>query len=400
MLQTETLPTMPRWGSGVTALLAAAAACVLLAAVAVPAHLQRACQTRDTPYLPICPETPPPPEVARAGLEERVQRNPGDAGAWTRLLVATPAQQAGGPQVLAAATVLAPNHPNVLRLRAAAALQEGRLQEGVDLLVQMLRTRGTPQAGQALAQLVASGEGVPLLRPHLSTAGTWMPKLLGRVTELKVPPTAVLPLVAEIAPTGTLPAAWLRHYLQLLVRAGQWHDAYGLWLLMHKGSLPLIYNAGFDRHIDGGTFDWQFVPPVRTRTGALVEQVRLAGRGLVLEMQFTGRRFPLPIVRQYIVAAPQAYVLKGEYAASKLRSERGLAWRVVCPYKANAVVATSAPMEDTGNVWRPFELGFTLPPDCGPVASLQLEPLAAFEAMAGMRGRFAVDGLVLHPEEP
>lgn len=388
------------WTARGLGLAAAAAAVAVFAAVALPAHLERACTLGDTPYLPICPDPAPVGSELQSQLKDRIRRNPGDAAAWTRLLAATPTQDAGG--VLEAAAKLAPNHPNVLRRRAAAALSQDRLQEGVDLLVQMLRMRGTPQAGQVLAQLVGSGHGAALLRPHLATAERWLPQLLHYMAQQKVPPAAVLSLVAEGVQQQVLDDTWVRGYMQALVRSGQWHDAYGLWLLMHKGSLPLLYNPSFDEPVRAGSFDWEFQHPVRGRTGALVEQRRQARRGQVLDVEFTGRSFPLSIVRQVLAAAPESYVLRGEYMASRLRSERGLVWKVVCLQKGGAVVAESEPLQESGGLWRTFELAFTIPPDCGPVASLQLEPAAAFEAKAGLRGRFAVDrlSLILAAEKP
>ena len=402
MQATERRASGSRWSARGLSLAATVAAGAIFAAFTVPAHVERACTLRDTPYLPICDEPPASGAELQEQLQDRIRRNPGDAAAWTRLLVATPTQDADAPAVLQAAAQLAPNHPNVLRRRAAAALSANRLQEAVDLLVQMQRTRGTPHAGQVLAQLVASGEGVPLLRPHLATSARWLPPLLHHMGQQKVPAVAVLPLVVEGLQQRALADDWVRGYLRTLAAARQWHDAYGLWLLLHDGSVPLLYNGGFDEPVGAGTFDWGYQPSGRGRTGALGEQRREGRRGQVLHVEFTGRSFPVPIVRQVLAAAPQDYVLRGEYMASKLRSEGGLVWKVACVQKGGAVVAESEPLQESGGLWRPFELSFRIPADCGPVASLQLEPAAKFEATAGLRGRFAVDRLelLLSSEKP
>jgi hypothetical protein len=59
------------------------------------------------------------------------------------------------------------------------------------------------------------------------------------------------------------------------------------------------------------------------------------------------------------------------------------------------VLVRSRPIQDTGGVWKTLEAEFTVPPDCGAVASLQLEPAAQFEATAGIKGRVAFDGFSL-----
>src|SRR5437764_10734698 len=67
-------------------LLAGAAVAALVLSWATAAHLRRACVELDTPYLPLCPDQPPPAEVQRDQLRKRIAANPGDATAWTQLL--------------------------------------------------------------------------------------------------------------------------------------------------------------------------------------------------------------------------------------------------------------------------------------------------------------------------
>lgn len=368
------------------------AAAAALMTVSFATNLERACTLRDTPYLPLCPEQEKDAEQLRSQLSERIQANPGDALAWSRLLVNT--RDAQGAGVLKAAAQLAPNHPNVLRRRAAAALQENRMPEAVALLVQMLRSRGTAHAGQALAQIVGAGQG-SLLKPHLDAAEHWLPGVLAHMQQLKIPPGAALALVAEALERDTLPDRWVRDYLESLKAAGQWHDAYGLWVVRNKGTAPLLYNSAFDQPLQAGGFDWESHQGNRARAGASVEQNRLAKRGQVLAIEFTGRSFVVPIVRQYIFAAADHYILTGEYMASKVRSEAGLVWKVACPTRRGNAAAQSMPLQDTGGRWRAFEFRFSVPTDCGPVASLQLEPAAAYEGAVGIRGNFVFDAFSL-----
>jgi hypothetical protein len=121
----------------------------------------------------------------------------------------------------------------------------------------------------------------------------------------------------------------------------------------------------------------------------------VARRGLVLDIEFTGRRFSTPILRQFVFLAPGTYRVRGEYMANKLRSEEGLAWRVQCTSSDRRVVGSSPPLGDTGGVWKVVEFTFSVPADCGPVASLQLEPVGTYEAATGLRGLAAFDGFSL-----
>lgn len=371
--------------------LAGAAAAAGLFFVATSVHLERACVEMDTPYLPLCPDPPASPEAAREVLRERIARNPGDSTAWTRLLVSDSAT--AGEGVLRGASALAPHNHNVARRRAAQALERGQLAEGVALLVQIVSHRSSPESARVLAQVATSREGLALLRPHLPQARGWLPQVLAASAGLKMPPGDMLPLVAEAL--DALPPESQRNYMRQLKTGGQWLDAYGLWLALHKETVPLLYNGNFDRPLIADGFDWEFTPVPRSRAGVVVEQEATARRGLVLDLDFTGRAFTSPIVRQFVFAPPGTYRLRGEYMASKLRSEGGLAWAVVCTSARKALAGRSQPLRDTGGVWKPMELEFSIPADCGPVASLQLEPAAQYEAATGIKGRVAFDAFSL-----
>ncbi|HEY0823042.1 MAG TPA: hypothetical protein VGD76_04580 [Ramlibacter sp.] len=369
----------------------AAAVGVFLAGMSV--HLRSACTERDTPYLPLCPEPTKEAEALRGQMRERIARNPGDSVAWTRLLVAVPREHSA--TVLTGAALVAPMDPMVARWRAAQALQNGRLPEGIALLVQILENRHSAESARVLAQIAATSDGLAYLRPHLAQGGKWLPQVLGASHAMKLPPGNVLPLVAEAVKKGALVDDARHLYMRSLKAGGHWLDAYGLWLAQHKDPVPLLYNGGFDQAMEPDGFDWEFTRVPRSRAGVMVEQDAVARRGLVLGLEFTGRSFTAPLVRQYLFASPGTYRLRGEYMASKLRSESGLTWSVLCTSGRKAVLARSRPLQETGGVWKPFEVDFTVPPDCGAVASLQLETAAQYEAATGIKGRVAFDAFSL-----
>ena len=369
----------------------AAAVGVFFAGMSV--HLRSACVERDTPYLPLCPEPSKDPQVVREQMRERIARNPGDSVAWARLLVAEPRERTDS--VLVGASLVAPMDPMVARWRAAQALQQGKLPEGIALLVQLLQHQHSAESARVLAQIAATPDGPAFLRPHLAPGSRWLPQVLGAGYAMKLPPGNVLPLVAEAAEKGALPDDARQLYMRSLKANGHWLDAYGLWVAQHKDPVPLLYNGSFDQALEQDGFDWEFTRVPRSRAGVMVQQEAVARRGLVLGLEFTGRSFTSPVVRQYLFASPGPYRLRGEYMASKLRSESGLAWSVLCTSGRKAVLARSRPLPDTGGVWKPFEVDFDVPPDCGAVASLQLEPAAPFEATTGIKGRVAFDALSL-----
>lgn len=370
----------------------AAVVAIGLFALAAAAHLRNACFEQDTPYLPLCPADPQEPDQVRGRLHAHIARNPGDASAWTQLLATEPRE--GVMTVLPGATLAAPNNHNVTRWRALQALEAGKSEEGIAMLVQILRYRRSPETAGILAQVAATPEGLQVLKPHLATGAQWLPKVLLAARTLKLAPPDLLPIVVAGINEGVLPATDRQTFLRWLKSTGNWIDAYGLWVALHRDQVPLLYNAGFDQRLQLDGFDWEYTWAPRSRAGVLVDQEPIARRGLVLEVEFTGRRFALPVVRQYLFAPPGSYRLRGEYAISKLRSEEGLAWTLQCT-AARQTAGRSQPLRDSGGAWRPFEFEFQIPPDCGAVVSLQLEPAGAYEAATGIKGRAAFDAFSL-----
>lgn len=348
---------------------------------------------RDTPYLPLCPEAPETPQEALEALRQRIARNPGDSWAWARMLLAQGDTRSDA--VLRGAAALAPNNANVLRWRASDAIERGDAREAVALLIQILKARGSSEAADVLAQLLASPTGTELFRPHLHDAKHWLPRVLASMSKMKMSPGIALPFVAEAIQNGSLPEETRRAYMQALKAGGYWVDAYGLWLASQRREVPLLYNGGFERPFEQGGFDWEFTPVTRSRAGVIFGQHAVARRGMVLQLEFTGRMFSSPVLRQYIFAPPGTYRLRGDYTVSKMRSEAGLAWNVLCTAVGKSAGTRPAILQDTGGVWRTLELDFTIPEDCGPVASLQLEPAAAYEARTGIKGKVEFDAFSL-----
>lgn len=365
--------------------------------VAAATHLDRACVLMDTPYLPLCP-TPETvtPEAGRAELRERLARNPGDSSAWINLtnLETGATEQA----LLRAAIALAPNDPNVQMWRAGQALTQNQLAQAAELLVQIVQYRGGAEPAQALARLVASGEGTELLRPHLGTARRWLPQVIAGLSALKLPVSSALPLLAEASAKGAVQPQTVMSFIRTLKAEGKWTDAFALWLSQQPKGAPLLYNAGFDQRFIPDGFDWEVTPVLPSRAGAIAAQRGLGKRGQVVEVQFTGRAIAMPVLRQHLFIPPGKYLFRGEYMGLKFRSEQGLAWTVRCANNiAAAPAGHSEPLQDTAGAWKTFQFAFVIPPDCGPVASLQLETAAAFEARTGLRGQASFDSFELKP---
>lgn len=364
--------------------------------VGVHVHLERACTLMDTPYLPLCTQAESETGAERMlTLRRYLAENPGDSSAWIQL--ASLETGLDSPAVLRAAFKLAPTDPNVMLWRAGAALRNNDLEGSTALLVQLVMYRHREEAAHALARIVTSGGGQFLQMNHLPTAGQWLPQVFVSTRALKLPLSPVLPLVAQASAQGGIPQSTLREFIRALKADRNWGDAYGLWVSQLKGPVPLLTNASFDARFQPDAFDWEVASAPAGRAGALVSQREISKRGQVLDIQFTGRQLPIPIIRQYVFMPPGKYVLRGEYMASKLRMEQGLAWVVRCPDSkpGSLPVARSQGLLDTAGRWQSFQIDLAIPADCVPVVSLQLETFAPFEAATGAKGNVAFDAFRL-----
>jgi hypothetical protein len=358
-------------------------------------HLQRACLELDTPYLPLCPNANADSDpIRKQELRARLHENPGDSAAWVTLAHF----ESGAPQqpLLRAVGVLAPSDPNSLKLRAKHALEQQQLPVATELLVKMTNhSIGGAEPPQILARLLTASEGVGLLRPYLVEGSRWLPRVLDSMVALKLPMESGLTLLGEAGAKGIAKPETVRSFIRSLKGAGQWADAYGLWLTQQRQPVPILFNGSFENKFQPDGFDWEITPVLPSRAGALVAQRGVAGRGQVLETQYTGRAVAVPVIRQHLFIAPGRYVLKGQYMGSKLRMEQGLAWAVRCTDGPKTLAGRSGALQDTAGAWDRFQFEFDVPPGCGVIASLQLETFAPFEAAAGFRGKASFDSFEL-----
>jgi hypothetical protein len=388
---------LPRPPSALALLLAAATVAGLLGWMAVHVNLKRGCTTQDTPYLDLCQRPDAGSAADVADLRARIAANPGDANAYVLLALASRDFPDATP--LRVAAQVAPHQPSVLMLEAAAALNHGDWAQAVPPLVQLVEHRENRTAAQILAGLVAGGQGA-LLAPSVAPGTHWLPRVLWEMPQTHASVSVALPLVVRGLKAGVLGTDAIRNYTRALKGAGAWTDAYSLWLALQGHALPVLFNAGFDDPFQPDGFDWEVVPGgPPSRAGALIERKGAEERGAVLEVRFTGRALPVPMVRQYLFLGPGTYRLRGEYMSRQLRIDQGLAWTVQCT-SAKAPAGRSAPLMDTGGQWQRFTFDLTVPPACGAAASLQLETQSPSEAALGARGRVAFDAFSLEKLAP
>jgi hypothetical protein len=369
-------------------------ACAVLAAAlawaSVEANHSRACALRESPVAESCTYPPAGSAAEIQSLRERIRRNPGDSNAYAELALAY--RGAGKQELVKVASRLAPRDPRLLLYRAAFAVDRGAWKEAAAHLVELVERHDVPAAIDALAQLIANGQGA-VLEPYLTAGSRWFPPVLVRMREAGGRVTPALPLVTTAFNLGIVDLATVRSYVRELKTMQAWADAYGLWLSIHGRSMPALFNGSFDNDFEPDGFDWE-VPEAgpNHRRGVVVEQRRMDQRGGVLELELTGREITQPIVRQDLFIGPGTYRLRGEYLTRHLRADDGFGWAIRC---RGAVAGKARPLAETGGIWQSMAFEFTVPANCGLVVTLQFEALTTVQAISGARGRIALDSLTL-----
>lgn len=368
--------------------LLAGAVALALGWLAVDYNLERACVLGQWPELPSC-AIPTDDVTTRAiSLRKRIERNPGDSEAWINLAML---EQGAA---LDRATELAPQDYRVQRLQAGRALEQQQWAQAVTWLTRLVQDNGDASAASALAKMVIEPSAMAPMLSQLDGGARWLEPVIYAMPKAGVPVIKAMPLVVRVLAAKGLSSKFVRWLLVVLKAEGQWLEAHALWMAWLGHSIPLLFNGDFEQGFILGGFDWEVLPVLPSRAGALVHQATASGHGGVLEVDFTGKQVTLPMVRQYLVLPGNRYALRGEYMTAQLRAEHGLAWVVLCVAGGRELARTQA-LKDSGGKWLPLALEFELPAACGPAVALQLQTFAPEDALGGLRGRATFDNFEL-----
>ena len=379
-------------------MVAATAIAIWLGYACYTLGMERSCLVDDWPKFDFCAALmPTDPAQAVAVLRAHIARNPGDSGAYLALaLLAGKPGSLGGlneAAVIQAARSVAGTQPQLLYIVADRAIQRQDWPQVVDLMVDLVEARKDGLAAQTLARLVGAGVADPALRDHLKPTSTWLAPTLAQMPAVGAPMIKAMPLIVQALPLGLVTPDLGLDVIRSLKQGGAWNDAFALWARLLNRPVDLVYNGGFEEGFVRDGFDWELRDTAPTRAGVLVAQPRMDGHGRVLELEFTGKAIDLPIIQQ-VTLFSGVYTFSGQYSARKLRSAAGLAWTFTC-VATKKEFARSAGLGDTAGQWRSFSVQLAVPEDCGPAIAMRLQPMASFEAVAGIKGTAMFDNLKL-----
>ena len=362
-------------------------------------NLERSCTLEQWPGLAICRSGADNAASQEAALQARAARNPGDSEAWIRLAIlkAQPGttMNAEAAAVLDTATRLAGQDYRVQRLQAGTALRQERWPDAVKWLVHLVQDNGDNDAALTLASMLREPKAVTAMQARIKPGDRWVGAVINALPAADLPTVAAMGLVVQALEQRAMSPELIQKVLQGLKAHGDWLDAHALWTAWLGRPVDLLFNGSFDQGFIAGGFDWEVLPISPSKAGAVVRQVALAGRGGVLQVEFSGRALTVvPVVRQPLLLLNSRYALTGQFMTGPLVSDGGLAWSLHCA-QGGLEIARTVPLTDTSGQWRQFSLEVVVPPACGPAVVLQLQPFTASEAASGIRGQASFDGFTL-----
>jgi hypothetical protein len=381
------------------AVAAALALSVVVMVFGVHHHMDALCASKEWPSKEFCGEDEITPATELVQLANKIRANPADSNAWiSHVLIQSQSPDlklANYPEWVKHAVQLAPQDRRIQGVMANEALRSEDWVEAVNWLIRMAQENDDANAPIALARLVTHAPALQAMLDHVKPSETkWIEMTLEAMRRTKQPVAQAMPIIVKALSTKSLSPVLAQRLLGQLKAEGHWLEAHAVWTTWLGQPAQFIFNGKFDRELTEGGFDWEIAPEAPSKAGALVDLMPQPGRGGVLQIEFTGRKFPTPLVRQVLVVLPGRYVFQGEFLASRLQSKEGLVWSWVCAADGREVGRTST-LKDTTGKWQKFRFEIDIPPGCGSAVGLQLQAAAYSESLAGIKGVVMFDNFIL-----
>ncbi|HTL13808.1 MAG TPA: hypothetical protein VL251_01755, partial [Thermomonas sp.] len=214
---------------------------------------------------------------------------------------------------------------------ARDAFGRGDLALGLSQLDRVLRM--SPAQGRALLPLMVTLARDPafarLLARELAGNPPWRAAMLAALQAPKTGDAVAEGQVMQaLQAQGDLSAAEYDRWLEGMMSAGRWGEAYARWAsraVKPGGRLPAVYNGDFERPPSNAGFDWR----LRRVPGVQIDFPRVE-QGAAARLRFLGRRVPQGGLDHPLLLVPGEYALDMRVRGDALRTAVGLQWIVVC----------------------------------------------------------------------
>ena len=188
-----------------------------------------------------------------------------------------------------------------------------------------------------------------------------------------------------------------RYFVQRLIKEKQMTEAYFSWLgglnTKELALSGLVYDSGFEGNSFNTGFDWSFSKPkgVKIRTGT-TNGIRGAK---ALQITLNHKRINFRHVSQRLALTPGAYQLSGRYRLNRLKTEKGLSWKIYCTGDKTTKIAESMAFKGR-TPWSEFSTGFDIPPQNCESQILRLEASSRYAHHHAFKGSLWFDDIAIY----
>ncbi len=302
-------------------------------------------------------------DLAAKGARSLLQREPLNGQGFLILAGTADAgsNKAQAMQMYAAAIRRAPYSVAPRAALAGEQLSQGKFEEALESLDGVFQISGAEQARlfPALIELAANPQFADALAMKLATGPIWRAGFVSSVLS-SASPEQLATVLTALQHHGDLDAETTGHWIDRLIKDGQWGEAYARWVsgIQEGGPFRLshVYNGDFETEPVGAGFDWR----IGDSAGILIDRsARIGGgSGHDLRLTFLDRRVESIPLHQWLMLGPGTYRLRFSATAQNLRSNRGVQWVIRC-VDGNELAASD---RLTGQFdWKQVEFQFDVP---------------------------------------
>jgi hypothetical protein len=246
-----------------------------------------------------------------------------------------------------------------------------------------------------LQKLINDPQTFPLLQPFMLQPPSWWPaffSFLNAKNESIEPLQAIYAIRADSE--SPIEDAERTAFVGRLIREGEATQAYFTWLSgLDEAALELtgqIYDGGFEGTHFNSEFFWQFSQPkgvkIRTATTSGVSGAR------ALHVTINSDRLNFRHVTQRLHLTPGIYQFTGRYKLNRLKSTKGLRWRIYCLGEKTTQLTES--MAFVGrSPWLEFKQDFAVPAQDCTSQLLRLEAASQYAHDHKFKGNLWFDDL-------
>ena len=299
---------------------------------------------------------------------------------------------------IAAASLLAPVDPQVIRADAALAFARGDVRSGLDKTARLAAISPMDQADalRVLATYVAHPAWREFAAARLTAGWDASDQFLLRLCNDPQLAQYVFAVAAQFARYRPLSPAASHCAENRAIASGDIQGAYRLRLSAAK-TLParigLVFNGDFELPLSGSLFDWTLEPGGEYREGfvaAIRPDLGYGGLNKALSLRFTGRPSRSVMVRQHLALGSGKYQLSYLSKQNVQPAASSPSWTLRCVGSGAPLIIENWADSATNGGWTRHRVPFTVGVNCSGQL-LSLEPKSKLSSLEGIKGALTID---------